>query len=115
MICPTELGNMSLRIIVAKTFFQRAVGLLGRAKLSIDEGMYFPNNRSVHTFGMMFAIDIVYFNEHDEIVEIRTSLRPFRVSWCRGARSLCELAEGAASEFGLQKGQKWPIHLHTGD
>jgi uncharacterized protein len=111
----TELGVKSLRIVVAKTFLQRAVGLLGRSKLSIDEGMYFPNNRSVHTFGMLFAIDVVYINEYDDIVEIRHSLPPFRVSWCRHARGLCELAAGGASELGLRKGQRWPIHSHLGE
>jgi uncharacterized protein len=104
-----------LQLVVANTFFQRAVGLLGRSQLRTNEGMYFPNTRSVHTFGMLFAIDVVYINEYDEIVEIHHSLRPFRISWCRHAHSLCELAQGVAYELGLQKGQQWPIHSHKGD
>jgi uncharacterized protein len=111
----TKLDDISLRIVVAKTFFQRAVGLLGRSRLSIDEGMYFPRSHSVHTFGMQFAIDVVYFNEFNVIVGIHHSLQPFRISWCRDAYSLCELSEGAAFEFDLQKGQKWLIHSQTGD
>jgi uncharacterized protein len=110
-----ELGARPLRIVVAKTFLQRALGLLGRSELSIDEGMYFPNNRSVHTFGMLFAIDVVYINKYDDIVEIRHSLPPFRVSWCRHAHGLCELAAGGATELGLRKGQKWPIHSRLGE
>jgi uncharacterized protein len=103
----------SLQIKTAKTFFQRAVGLLGRSQLRMDEGLYFPNTRSVHTVGMRFAIDIVYVNECDEIVEIHQSLQPFRISWCFQAHSLYELAQGAVSELSLQKGQKWPMHLYN--
>jgi uncharacterized protein len=112
---PTKHVSSSLELVVANTFFQRAVGLLGRSHLRRKEGMYFPNARSVHTFGMLFAIDVVYINEYGEIIEIHHSLRPFRISWCRRAHSLCELAQGVASELGLQKGQGWPIHSHTGD
>jgi uncharacterized membrane protein (UPF0127 family) len=64
---------------------------------------------------MLFAIDVVYFNEFNVIIDIHHALQPFRISWCLQAHSLCELAEGAASKFGLQKGQKWLIHSQTGD
>jgi uncharacterized protein len=113
MSSPTKLAFSSFQLVVASTFFQRARGLLGRSHLRMEEGMYFPNARSVHTFGMLFAIDVVYINEYGEIVEIHHSLRPFRISWCRRAHSLCELAQGVASELGLQKGQQWPIHSHN--
>jgi uncharacterized protein len=105
-------SSISLKTTVAKTFVQRAVGLLGRSKLNLGEAMFFPNSRSIHTFGMLFAIDVVYLNERLEIVEIDHWVQPFRISWCRQADSLCEISGGAAIELGLQKGQRWSDCLH---
>jgi uncharacterized protein len=96
---------------VASTFLQRAIGLLGRKALPKNEALYFPNASSVHTIGMRFAIDVVYLDEQHRIVEIHRSLKPFRVSWCRNARSLCEFSEGAALELRLLKGNALPFSL----
>jgi uncharacterized protein len=102
----------AVNTLVALSFFQRAVGLLGRSKLNPGEALLFPNTCSVHTFGMLFAIDVVYLNEHYEILEIHHSLQPFRISWCRRAEHLCEIAAGTAIELGFQTGQKWPDCSH---
>jgi uncharacterized protein len=107
----TEAASPRLRISVANTFTQRAVGLLGRRMLPQDEGLYFSNTSSVHTFGMLFAIDLVYLDADNVIVAIHRSVKPFRISWCSHAQSVCELAQGAASRFCLHEGQKWPINI----
>jgi uncharacterized protein len=108
-----EAVSPRLRISVANTFTQRAVGLLGRRMLLQDEGLYFPNTSSVHTFGMLFAIDLAYLDADHVIVAIHRSVKPFRISWCLRAQSVCELAQGAASRFCLHEGQKWPSDLPT--
>jgi uncharacterized protein len=109
----TEIS--SLRISIAKTFLQRARGLIGRARMETGEGLYFANARSVHTFGMLFAIDVVYIDELGVIVAIHESLKPWRLSWCGRAQNLCEMGQGVAVELGLKPGQKWPIEsLDTG-
>jgi uncharacterized protein len=107
------LISSQVRISVARTFWQRALGLLGRRGLPQDEGLYFPSTRSVHTLGMMFAIDVVYLDSDEVIVAIHRSVKPFRISWCFNAQNVCELAQGGASRFGLQEGQKWLIDLPT--
>jgi uncharacterized protein len=96
-----------LNISVAKTFFQRAIGLLSRVRLDASEGMYFPHTNSIHTWGMRFAIDVVYLNGDGEIVRIQPCLKPFRVSWCWGAASVVELAAGAAAAHSLVVGRVW--------
>jgi uncharacterized protein len=98
-----------LSIRVARTFFQRAIGLLGRSRLGKYDGMYFPDTNSVHTLGMLFAIDVVYLDSRNEIVKIQSNLKPFRVSWCWGAASSVELAAGAAAAHGLDVGRIWLI------
>jgi uncharacterized protein len=109
----TEVVLPRLQISVANTFTQRAVGLLGRRMLPQDEGLYFPNTSSVHTFGMLFAIDLAYLDADHVIVAIHRSVKPFRISWCSRAQSVCELAQGAATRFCLHEGQKWPSDIST--
>jgi uncharacterized protein len=112
MIEQNDRPASAMTMVIANTFAQRAIGLLGRLKQPRHECMYFPNTRSVHTFGMLFSIDVIYLNEHGVIVAIHPSLKPFRVSWCQSAQNLCELAQGMAAELRLKKGQIWPLALY---
>ena len=51
-----------MRIHVARSFLQRARGLLGRAPLAADEALLIRPCSSIHTFGMRFAIDVVFID-----------------------------------------------------
>jgi uncharacterized protein len=106
----SDIGFMRIRI--AKTFWQRALGLIGRIRLDKNEGLYFPRARAIHTFGMLCAIDVVYLDATGLIIATHGSIKPFRFSSCREARSLCELSQGRVGELGLEIGQKWPFTMN---
>jgi uncharacterized protein len=106
----SDIGLM--RILVAKTFWQRALGLIGRSRLDKNEGLYFPHARAIHTFGMLRTIDVVYLDATGLIIAIRGSIKPCRFSYCRDARSLCELSQGRVQELGLKTGQQWPFTMN---
>ena len=55
---------------VARGFFQRLVGLLGRPGLAEDEGLMIPDCGAVHTFGMRFDIDVLFFDEDGTIMAL---------------------------------------------
>jgi uncharacterized protein len=101
-----------MRILVAKNFWQRALGLMGRIRLDKNEGLYFPHARAIHTFGMLCVIDVVYLDASGLIVAIHRSIKPFRFSYCREAQSLCELTQGRVQELGLKTGHKWPFAMN---
>ncbi|MBA2763740.1 MAG: DUF192 domain-containing protein [Thermoleophilaceae bacterium] len=73
--------------------------LLGLALLdTIPERsvLLIPRCGSVHTFGMRFAIDVVFLNRLGVPLRVVESLPPRRAAGCRGARSVIETRAGEA-------------------
>lgn len=89
---------------IARSHSERTRGLLGRTSLPEREGMWFPECRFIHTFGMQFPIDLLYLNTHHEICKIVHALPPSRLSACLTADSVIELQSGAAKRMGLRRG-----------
>jgi uncharacterized protein len=95
-------GDVLAGVEVAETFGQRSRGLLG--KTSYEGAMVLPRTRSVHTFGMRFAIDVALCDKDMVVVGI-TTLRPWRMSLPRrGCRSVIEAQAGAFERWGLRVG-----------
>jgi uncharacterized membrane protein (UPF0127 family) len=68
--------------------------LLGLAHLDRDEagpGLLIPRCRSVHTFGMRFALDLVFLDKAYAPIEVRRAVPRRRVAWARGAAMVLEL------------------------
>jgi uncharacterized membrane protein (UPF0127 family) len=71
-------------------------GLIGRARLEAGEGLLLRAKR-VHTFGMRFAIDVVFCDREGQVLKVYRNLEPGKISArIRGARSVLELGAGAA-------------------
>jgi hypothetical protein len=52
--------------------------------------MLFEGARSIHTFGMRFAILVAFLDRNDRVLRTRL-LPPRRLAWCRDARNVLEL------------------------
>jgi uncharacterized membrane protein (UPF0127 family) len=65
---------------IARTRWERLWGLLGRAVLAPGTGLWLPGTKAVHTFGMRFAIDVVFVDRHNKITHLIPRMPPFRVS-----------------------------------
>ncbi len=79
---------------VANTSETRREGLLKRTGLAPGEGLWISPCEAVHCFFMKFTIDVVYLNKKKEVVKVRPSLKPWRISGCLRAHSVLELPEG---------------------
>jgi uncharacterized protein len=76
--------------------------LLGLARLRRDEvgaGLLIPRCSSVHTFGMRFALDVVFLNERGETMEVRREVPPCRFASHPGAVAILEVPSGQGGEF----------------
>jgi uncharacterized membrane protein (UPF0127 family) len=73
----TCLGN---KIGLADTPLRRATGLLGTSKLDADSGLLIFPTQAVHSFGMNYAIDLVFVDRNARVVGLRRALRPNRLS-----------------------------------
>jgi len=95
-------GGRARRVSVPETRRERARGLRGRDELAPDEALFLARCRSVHTFGMRFAIDVVLLDEG------LTALRVVRMDTGRvllPRRSVRHILEVVAGS-GLRQGER---------
>ena len=76
---------------------RRLLGLIGRRSLPAGVALEIPRCRSVHTFGMRFALDLVWLDADRRVVRVDRAVPPCRVRSCRRARSVLELASHHAA------------------
>jgi len=88
-----------MHIETATTRAARLRGLTGRAALGDGEGLRIPRCRSVHTFGMRFALDLVWLDRRGEVVRVDRGVPPRRVRSCLRARSVVEVGAGRADAY----------------
>ena len=69
---------------------RRLTGLVGRRSLPPGVALEIPRCRSVHTFGMRFALDLAWLDGERRVVRIDRAVAPWRVRSCRQARSVLE-------------------------
>lgn len=102
---PIKRPAAKLHIRCAASFRERALGLLGTSHLARDEGLLIRPCGAIHTFGMRYAIDVVFLDRRGCILAVRAELPPWRFALCRQARAVLELAAGSAARVGLSRGQ----------
>lgn len=94
----------ALQLERAATPWTRLRGLLGRRGLPAGQGLWISPCNSVHCCFMRFAIDVLYLDAEQRILEIRHDLRPWRFSICWRARSVVELAAGECRRLHIEPG-----------
>jgi len=90
----TVLGD---RVRVAESGLTVIVGLLGERNLERGDGLLIVPSQGVHTFGMLFTIDVIVLDNDWRVLAIRPDMRPFRVTrlyW--KAAAVLELPPGTA-------------------
>jgi uncharacterized protein len=91
-----------IKVARCTTFVERARGLLGRPALGSLEALWISPCASVHTFGMRYAIDVVFCNFDGEVIRVVGQLGPGKIAAVTGARIACELHAGAARKLGIR-------------
>ncbi|HVO97181.1 MAG TPA: DUF192 domain-containing protein [Bryobacteraceae bacterium] len=89
----TRESFLSLGVVAADTHLARLKGLLGRFRLRADEGIWVVPSQGVHTVGVLFAIDLIYLDEHNRVIQALESFGTFRIGPIhRNCASVLELA-----------------------
>lgn len=95
------VGNL----MVADSIFARMKGLLGRDFLAAGDGIWLMPCNSVHTFGMRFAIDVVFLNRSNQVISVIHNLQPNRLTKVYfKAATVIEIPAHTAADSGLSKG-----------
>jgi uncharacterized protein len=99
-------GVIATRVYVADTHRSRLRGVLGRPPLEPDEALVITDCTQVHTFGVRYALDVVFCDLHDMVLHVET-LQPGRMSKRVGTAWACvELLGGRASECRIVVGSR---------
>lgn len=78
------------RVFVAAAPAARLIGLAWLDELPPDCGLLIPRCRSIHTFGMRFALDVDFLDGEERVLRHVAGVPPGRVLTCRGAAAVLE-------------------------
>jgi uncharacterized membrane protein (UPF0127 family) len=71
---------LSLSVTRADTTFARLKGLIGRLKLRYDEGVWMVPSSGIHSFGVLFPLDLIYLDENHCVIHLVEFFRTFRIA-----------------------------------
>jgi uncharacterized membrane protein (UPF0127 family) len=78
------------RVFVAWSPRARLLGLAWLDELPLGCALLIPRCRSVHTFGMRFALDVDFLDADGRAIHCVRGVPPRRLAWCRGAAAVLE-------------------------
>ena len=88
-------------LLVASTRRARGRGLAGLDDLPADHALLLEPCRSVHTFGMRFALDLLWLDAAGNVLRQDAGVAPRRVRSCLRARAVVECRAGEGARFAL--------------
>lgn len=97
-------GEPIINVFIADSFAKRLFGYMLRQKPHHDAILLTPCN-SIHTFFMKFNIDVLFLNEHMQVIKKVENLRPGQVvTKVMGAKIVIESKEGVFND--IKEGDK---------
>jgi uncharacterized membrane protein (UPF0127 family) len=96
---PRHALDGGLVVIEAQTHRSRRRGLARLDALAPEHALHIPQTPSVHTFGMRFALDLIWLDGSGEVVRVDRDVPRRRMRLCVRARSVVETAAGRADAF----------------
>ena len=97
---------LAARAEVADTASKRRTGLLKHHGLDAGQGLWIVPCEAVHSFGMKFAIDVIYLDRKKRVRKVRPAMVPWRMSACLLAHSVLELPTGTIEASGTLPGDQ---------
>jgi uncharacterized protein len=101
----TRNSALSTNSHIARGYWRRLFGLMGKKPLSQGEALIIDPCSSVHTHWMRFAIDVIYVNKEHALVWIDHALAAWKiVHFYKKIRYSVELPAGTFDASGIQVG-----------
>ena len=96
---PAVAVGAAERVVVADRTVARLSGLAAMRALPPRTALLIPSCRSVHTFGMRFALDLIWLDLDARVVDVTPSVPPRRVVSRGHARAVLEAPAGSGAHF----------------
>ena len=81
-------------LVTLDRFPLRLLGLMGKQAIDPCHVFHLVPCNSVHTFGMRFALSVIFLDDQLRVLRMIDALAPCRVAWHWRARSVLELKAG---------------------
>jgi uncharacterized membrane protein (UPF0127 family) len=106
----TKATTIGTRIKIADTSLTRLIGLAGRRRLDAGCGLLIMPSSGIHTFGMLFAIDVVALSKEFRVIRVWHRLPPFRVTRVSlKVRNMLEIGAGEIRRCKIEVGDELEI------
>lgn len=99
------------RVKVMRYFPQRLMGMLKLRGCNRQTAYWFPCCRSIHTWGMSFAIDVVALDREQKIVGVYRNIQPGQFLRCPEAYSIVECEAGCQLPLEIWFGEQLRFEL----
>ncbi len=70
---------LSLGVTPANSIFMRLKGLIGKLRMNSDEGLWVVPSSGVHTWGVLFPLDLIYLDENHRVVYVTEHFPRFKI------------------------------------
>jgi uncharacterized membrane protein (UPF0127 family) len=110
----TRQAFLASQLRCADSHLSRLIGLMGTppGALASGHGLWIVPCHGVHTFGMRYAIDLVYLNDKYEVVHTEENVKPWRVAAvCLEASTVLELSPHTIFQTSTCVGDKIEIRM----
>jgi uncharacterized membrane protein (UPF0127 family) len=112
--------SLAPRLETARSFWGKLMGLMGRAALPDDEGLWLPGGNGIHMMFMRFPIDAVFVTKADAdgVRRVRSVHRKVRawtglIPLITGAHGVLELPVGTIDATRTEVGDRLEIVERT--
>lgn len=103
---PQPLHRIDVRL--ACDPLARLIGLAGLGGLPHGTALLLPGTRSVHTFGMRFALDLIWLGRDGGVVRVDWAVSPGRLRGCRAACAVLEVAAAGPCDDAAHQSVRYP-------
>lgn len=79
----TAESFLGLNVTLAATICSRLRGFVGKLRIGSDEGVWIVPSHGIHTFGVLFPIDVIYLDSEYRVIHLLEHVGPFRLTALR--------------------------------
>ena len=110
----TRATTLADRATIADTSATRRTGLLKHTEFVPGDGLWIVPCEAVHTFGMRFAIDLVFLNKKRQVRKIQHAVPKRRIAMDLLAHSVLELPAGTVAATRTAVGDQLELEKYDG-
>ena len=97
---------LAARASVAGSSAERRTGLLKHTEFLPGDGLWIVPCECIHTFGMKFAIDVVFLTKKKKVLRVSPEMPKRRIALAIRAYSVVELPAGTLAQTGTLHGDQ---------